>query len=57
MDAIAILLLVAAFVLAGWKIFNRLPAVSYAGTAAGGVAGRSPESPAGRKPATAAAFT
>ena len=29
-DAIAALSLVAAFVLAGWKIFNRLPAVSYA---------------------------
>ena len=30
-DAIAALSLVAAFVLAGWKIFNRLLAVSYAG--------------------------
>lgn len=30
-DAIAVLLLVAVFVLAGWKIFNRLPAVSYVG--------------------------
>ena len=31
-DAIAALSLVAAFVLAGWKIFNRLLAVSYAVT-------------------------
>jgi hypothetical protein len=30
-DAIAVLLLVAAFVLAGWKIFNCLLAVSYVG--------------------------
>jgi len=57
-DAIAVLSLVAAFVLAGWKIFNRLPAVSYVGvpqqTVLPGARLKAP--PDARLP-TAAAFT